>query len=153
MPRYLEATRAKLSALSVLVFGGPRSIGALARAEQVRLPTMSRLVTMYGQLERYAEARALGEQLVAVRHAGRVVRNEDVCEGRCRVSNVSLLLEAVQEATDEAVYLRRIVVIEPLAVLVGQHVEFQARSSPKILSSCPRDSTFERYIRAPRRGS
>lgn len=35
---------AKLSALSVLVFGGPRSIGALARAEQVRLPTMSRLV-------------------------------------------------------------------------------------------------------------
>lgn len=36
---------AKLSALSVLVFGGPRSIGALARAEQVRLPTMSRLVS------------------------------------------------------------------------------------------------------------
>ncbi len=35
---------AKLSALSVLVFGGPRSIAALARAEQVRLPTMSRLV-------------------------------------------------------------------------------------------------------------
>jgi DNA-binding MarR family transcriptional regulator len=35
---------AKLSALSVLVFGGSRSIGALARAEQVRLPTMSRLV-------------------------------------------------------------------------------------------------------------
>ena len=36
---------AQLSALAVLVFGGPRSIGALARAEQVRLPTMSRLVT------------------------------------------------------------------------------------------------------------
>ena len=35
---------AKLSALSVLVFGGPRSVGALARAERVRLPTMSRLV-------------------------------------------------------------------------------------------------------------
>lgn len=35
---------AKLSALSVLVVGGPRSMGALARAEQVRLPTMSRLV-------------------------------------------------------------------------------------------------------------
>lgn len=35
---------AGLSALSVLVFGGPRSVGALARAEQVRLPTMSRLV-------------------------------------------------------------------------------------------------------------
>lgn len=35
---------AQLSALSVLVFGGPRSIGALAKAEQVRVPTMSRLV-------------------------------------------------------------------------------------------------------------
>ena len=41
---------AGLSALSVLVFGGPRTIGELARAEQVRLPTMSRLVT---SLERY----------------------------------------------------------------------------------------------------
>jgi DNA-binding MarR family transcriptional regulator len=35
---------AQLSALSVLVFGGPRSIGGLARDEQVRVPTMSRLV-------------------------------------------------------------------------------------------------------------
>jgi len=35
---------AALSALSVLVFGGPQSLGALARAEGVRPPTMSRLV-------------------------------------------------------------------------------------------------------------
>jgi len=35
---------AKLSALSVLVFGGAHSISALAAAEQVRVPTMSRLV-------------------------------------------------------------------------------------------------------------
>ena len=35
---------AALSALSVLVFGGPRSLGRLAAAEQVRLPTMSRIV-------------------------------------------------------------------------------------------------------------
>jgi DNA-binding MarR family transcriptional regulator len=33
-----------LSALSVIVFGGPVSIGGLAAAEQVRVPTMSRLV-------------------------------------------------------------------------------------------------------------
>jgi DNA-binding MarR family transcriptional regulator len=32
------------SALSVLVFGGPRTLIALAHAEQVRAPTMSRLV-------------------------------------------------------------------------------------------------------------
>ena len=35
---------ARLSALSVLVFGGPSSLGALADAEQVRPPTMSRIV-------------------------------------------------------------------------------------------------------------
>lgn len=35
---------ALLSALSVLVFGGPQSLAALARAEGVRPPTMSRLV-------------------------------------------------------------------------------------------------------------
>jgi DNA-binding MarR family transcriptional regulator len=36
---------ARLSALSVLVFGGPRTVGALAEAEQVRAPTMTRLVS------------------------------------------------------------------------------------------------------------
>lgn len=35
---------AQLSALSVLVFGGSRSLGALADAEHVRPPTMSRIV-------------------------------------------------------------------------------------------------------------
>lgn len=35
---------AQLSALSVLVFGGPRSLSELADAEQVRPPTMSRIV-------------------------------------------------------------------------------------------------------------
>ena len=36
---------AQLSALSVLVFGGPRSLSELADAEQVRPPTMSRIVS------------------------------------------------------------------------------------------------------------
>jgi DNA-binding MarR family transcriptional regulator len=35
---------ARLSALSVVVFAGPVSLGDLARAEQVRPPTMSRIV-------------------------------------------------------------------------------------------------------------
>ncbi|MFN0178206.1 MAG: MarR family winged helix-turn-helix transcriptional regulator [Gemmatimonadales bacterium] len=34
----------RASALSVIVFGGPVTLGDLARAEQVRPPTMSRLV-------------------------------------------------------------------------------------------------------------
>ena len=35
---------ARLSALSVLVYGGARTLGQLAAAEQVKAPTMSRLV-------------------------------------------------------------------------------------------------------------
>lgn len=37
-------TGARLSALSVLVYGGPQSNGSLARRERVSTPTMSRLV-------------------------------------------------------------------------------------------------------------
>ncbi len=37
-------TAPRLSVLSVLVFAGPRTLGQLARAEQVRPPTMTRLV-------------------------------------------------------------------------------------------------------------
>src|SRR3954467_8434213 len=36
---------AQLSALSVVVFGGPLTVGALAAAEQARSPTMPRIVT------------------------------------------------------------------------------------------------------------
>lgn len=36
---------ARLSALSVLVFGGPMTLGGLAAAEQVKPPTMTRIVT------------------------------------------------------------------------------------------------------------
>lgn len=45
----LEIGPARLSALSLLVFGGPCTLGQLAAAEQVKPPTMSRLV---GKLER-----------------------------------------------------------------------------------------------------
>ncbi|MBA2706829.1 MAG: MarR family transcriptional regulator [Gemmatimonadaceae bacterium] len=38
-------TAPRLSALSVLVFAGPLTLGQLAAAEQVRPPTMTRLVT------------------------------------------------------------------------------------------------------------
>src|SRR6266852_9754161 len=63
---------AQLSALSVLVFGGARSLSELADAEQVRPPTMSRIV---GGLERAGLVR---------RHAtedGRRVRLEASAKG------------------------------------------------------------------------
>jgi DNA-binding MarR family transcriptional regulator len=49
---------ARLSALSVLVFGGPMTLGQLAAAEQVKPPTMSRIVT---GLKRSGLARSDGD--------------------------------------------------------------------------------------------
>jgi DNA-binding MarR family transcriptional regulator len=50
----------RLSALSVVVFGGPLTLGELARAEQVRPPTMTRIVTgleKEGLVQRKGDAR------------------------------------------------------------------------------------------------
>ncbi|HSM97017.1 MAG TPA: MarR family transcriptional regulator [Rhizomicrobium sp.] len=44
-------TGAQLSVLSVLAFGGPQTLGALAAAEQVKPPTMSQLVSELERLE------------------------------------------------------------------------------------------------------
>ena len=44
-------TGAQLSVLSVLAYGGPQTLGALAAAEQVKPPTMSQLVSTLEQLE------------------------------------------------------------------------------------------------------
>lgn len=58
---------AQLSALSVLVFGGSRSLSELAEAEQVRPPTMSRIVsslTAAGLVKREATEDARRVRLV-----------------------------------------------------------------------------------------
>jgi DNA-binding MarR family transcriptional regulator len=50
----------RLSALSVVVFGGPLTLGQLAAAEQVKPPTMTRIVTGLekdGLVQRIADAR------------------------------------------------------------------------------------------------
>jgi DNA-binding MarR family transcriptional regulator len=54
---------ARLSALSVVVYGGPMTMGELAAAERVQLPTISRLAT-------------------ALEHDGLVVRRADPRDGR-----------------------------------------------------------------------
>src|SRR5438128_6721786 len=63
---------AQLSALSVLM-SGPKTLGELATAEQVRAPTMSRLVS---EMQRAGVARK-----VADRHDGRVVRVDATPKG------------------------------------------------------------------------
>jgi len=73
----------RLSALSVVVFGGPLTIGALAEAEGVKAPTMTRLVD---GLER--EGLVTRESDPADRRAVRVRATEDgrraLIEGRGR---------------------------------------------------------------------
>lgn len=69
----------QLSALSVLVYGGPQAIGALAAAEQVRPPTMSRLVDDLEQLglaERVAKPDDRRVYQVRVTDTGRALLEE-----------------------------------------------------------------------------
>jgi DNA-binding MarR family transcriptional regulator len=75
----------RLSALSVVVFGGPLTLGQLAAAEQVKPPTMTRIVTgleKAGLVQRIGDARdrrltrirstAKGEKVLAAGRARRV---------------------------------------------------------------------------------
>lgn len=64
----------RLSALSVVVFGGPLTLGALATAEQVRPPTITRLVR---ELEREGFV-----ELVPDPEDGRVRRVRATARGR-----------------------------------------------------------------------
>jgi DNA-binding MarR family transcriptional regulator len=83
----------RLSALSVVVFGGPLTLGELAAAEQVKPPTMTRLV------------RALETRRLVVRepdeHDGRIVRLRATVKGRAlmaegRARRVSALAEGLR---------------------------------------------------------
>jgi DNA-binding MarR family transcriptional regulator len=74
---------AQLSALSVVVFGGPLSLGALAAAEQVRPPTMSRVVGALeaaGLVTREPDPADARSVLVAATRSGRRL----LAEGRRR---------------------------------------------------------------------
>jgi DNA-binding MarR family transcriptional regulator len=94
---------AQLSALSVLVFGGPRTLGELAAAEQVRPPTMTRVVQAL-------EADALVRRANDPRD-GRIVRLHATAKGRRvmqrgrerRVANLATLLGRLDRAEIERV--------------------------------------------------
>lgn len=64
----------RLSALSVIVFGGPLTLGQLAAAEQVRPPTMTRIVTglqQGGLVTRQKDRRDARLTLIAATAKGR----------------------------------------------------------------------------------
>lgn len=89
-------TPARLSALSVLVFGGSCSLGDLARAEQVAGPTMTRIVDGLAAL-----GLAVREQDPEDRRAVRVVPTEqgNALMMRARERRVEVIAEAVSGLT------------------------------------------------------
>src|SRR2546425_12142562 len=89
---------ARLSALSVLVFGGPRTLGGLAAAEQVRPPTMTRIVQALEQDGLVRRVRDARDGRVARVHAtakGKRVMHQ----GRARrIANLAALLKRLTPA-------------------------------------------------------
>jgi DNA-binding MarR family transcriptional regulator len=103
----------RLSALSVIVFAGPLTLGALAEAEQVRRPTMSRVVA---DLERDgfvarepnpADGRA---PLLRATPAGALL----IAEGRSRRTTVLAGKLAALPAADLATLERAAAILERL---------------------------------------
>jgi DNA-binding MarR family transcriptional regulator len=83
---------AQLSALSVLVFGGPRTLGELARVEGVRPPTITRIVAALeraGLVERRPDA--ADRRVTRVRATPRGTRLMSQGRGR-RVATLATLL-------------------------------------------------------------
>lgn len=104
----------QLSALSVLVFGGPLTLGELARAEQVRPPTISKLIVVL-------EARGLVDRVVDA-HDRRIVRVKATARGtkllhdgrQRRVAALVASLTALS-ASDRTALARSLPVLEKIS--------------------------------------
>jgi DNA-binding MarR family transcriptional regulator len=83
----------RLSALSVLVFGGPRTLGELAAAEQVRPPTMSRIVDALERQRLVARESDPGD---ARRTRLRATRAGEAILARGRARRVDVLATAME---------------------------------------------------------
>ena len=119
---------ARLSALSVLVFGGPMTLGQLAAAEQVKPPTMSRIVA---GLKRSGLVRIEGDA-----HDARRIRVSVAPKGERRLQQarerrIRLLAETLEEVSDpEMSVLRKAAEIIERAV--------RAARKPSVRGGCTR---------------
>ncbi len=101
---------ARLSALSVLVFGGPMTLGQLATAEQVKPPTMSRIVA-------------------GLKRSGLARIDEDAHDARrIRVSVTAKGERVLQEARQ-----RRIRLLAEMLDQVGEHETEVLREAAEII--------------------
>ena len=99
----------RLSALSVIVFAGPLSLGALAAEEQVRAPTMTRIVDALlaaGLVTRETDPADRRMVVIAATDEGRAVLEE----GRRRriaaiAGRLALLAESERRALERGVDL------------------------------------------------
>jgi len=104
----------QLSAMSVIVFGGPITLGALASAEQVRPPTITKLVALLeeqGLVER--ETDSADRRIVRVKATARGTRL--LYEGRRR--RVASLAESLAQlpAADRAALANAVPLLEKVA--------------------------------------
>ncbi|HEV8266241.1 MAG TPA: MarR family winged helix-turn-helix transcriptional regulator [Gemmatimonadales bacterium] len=93
---------AGLSVLSVLVFGGPKTIGELAAIEQVKRPTMTRIVASlerWGMVQRDGDARDRRRVVIHPTPTGRVVMR------RGRMNRVYELAARMTHLTPEEITL------------------------------------------------
>ena len=95
---------AQLSALSVLVFGGPRTLGELATAEQVRPPTMTRIVQGLDAEGLVRRARDPGDARVVRLHATAKGRRVMQRGRERRVEQLAALLDRLER--DEIEHVR-----------------------------------------------
>jgi DNA-binding MarR family transcriptional regulator len=86
-------TAPRLSALSVIVFNGPITLGKLARAEQVRPPTMTRIVNALEEQELVVKAQDSGDARV-IRIAATTKGKRMLIRGRSR--RVRFLTEQIR---------------------------------------------------------
>ena len=97
--RTMGVTGARLSALSVLYFAGPMTMSKLAHAEEVKLPTMSRLVKdmVLEQLVTRAASETDGRaQVIEMTPKGKAVFE------RARVNRLMALTTALENLTVES---------------------------------------------------
>jgi DNA-binding MarR family transcriptional regulator len=111
-------TAPRLSALSVIVFSGPITLGKLAEAEQVRPPTMTRIVNALEKQELVVKAQDPGD--------GRVIRIAATAQGkrvliRGRARRVQFLTEQIRylEKVEQENLSAALVTIQELIDRIG----------------------------------
>jgi DNA-binding MarR family transcriptional regulator len=107
-------TPARRSALSVLVFAGPQSLSELAAAEQVTLPTMSKLVSAMETEGLVRRERDAGD--------GRVVRLHATAKARRMVEHGRERRLEVLESLLEGASAREVEIVREAAEVVDRLV-------------------------------